>query len=710
MSVARLLLVSLCLLLGFGPTFSSVFAEEPRQLTLTPEEETWIKEHPVIRLAPDPDFAPIEYFDEKGNYRGIAADFVALLEKKLPLRFEIVHCENWSEVVQGAKDRTIDMFGAAAPTPERLGYMMFSKPYVEFPAVVLVRDSEKEFPRLNNLFGKRIAVVANYADHEYMKRAYPNIPLDVVPDISSGLRQVSFGKVDAMILNIASASYFIAKDGIGNLKVSEDTDFIYDFSFAIRNDWPLLQTILDKGLAAITPQERKAVIDNWLSLGKGSWTPSPVFMLNAVATVSIVVLLIFLQWNRSLKSQVEQRTKELQSELEERILAEQEKEKLQQQVNRSKKMEALGLLAGGVAHDLNNILSGVSGYAELLLLKLPRDSPFLKHAQAIHDSGQRAAAVVADMLTISRNAASNKQTANLNRLVEEYLYSPEHAELMKRFPEVEVERELAADLLNVICSDVHIKKVIMNLVANAVEATKVGRVKLATENCYIDRPFGLYQDVAIGEYVLLRICDSGPGIADEDIEHIFEPFFTRKKMGHSGTGLGLAVVWNAVQDHEGYVEIESQAQGTCFNVYLPITRAEIGAEEEQTKIEELRGNGEHVLIIDDEEQIRDLAIQLLTLLGYRASAAASGEAALELLRQEKADLLLLDMIMEPGINGYQTYLQALKLNPQQKALISSGFSESRDVQRTQAAGAGAYLKKPYTLQQLGMAVKNELRK
>ena len=704
----RLFIICLCLLLGLGLTCSSLCAEKSPGLKLTAEERAWIKEHPVVRLAPDPDFAPIEYFDENGNYRGIAADFVALLEKKLPLRFEIVHCENWSEVVQRAKDRTIDMFGAAAPTPERLGYMMFTDPYVEFPAVVLVRDSETEFPRLHNLFGKRVAVVANYADHEYMKRTFPNIPLDVVPDISSGLRQVAFGKVDAMILNIASASYFIAKDGIANLKVSEDTDFIYDFSFASRNDWPLLQSILNKGMASITPQERKGVIDTWISLGKSGWRPSPIFMLNVVATVLVVILLVFLQWNRSLKSQVEERTQELQSELEERILAEQEKEKLQQQMARSKKMEALGLLAGGVAHDLNNILSGVSGYAELLLLKLPEDSPFRKHAKAIHDSGQRAAAVVADMLTISRNAASNKQIASINRLLKEYLCSPEHAELLKRYPGVQVESDLMADLLNVTCSEVHIKKMIMNLMANAVEATKEGQVRVTVENCYIDRPFGQYQNVAVGEYVLLKICDSGPGISAEDIEHIFEPFFTRKKMGHSGTGLGLAVVWNAVQDHAGYIEIDQLEQGTCFNVYLPITRAEIGDEEEQAKVKDLHGAGEHILVIDDEEQIRDLATQMLTILGYRVSAVASGEAAIVFLRQEKADLLLLDMIMEPGISGYETYLQALKLNPEQKALISSGFSESRDVQRAQAAGAGSYLKKPYTLQQLGLAAKHEL--
>lgn len=677
-------------------------------LTLTPEELAWLDAHPVIRIAPDPDFPPVEFFDEEDHYHGIAAEFIALLEAKLPLTFEINRLASWGEVLRQAKAKEIDMLSAAVPSPERLQYLQFSRPFVELSAVVLVRDTVEDFPKLKDLTGKRVAVVSGYAEHEYMKRAYPNVPLEVMPDISSGLRQISFGKVDAMILNLASASYYIRKDGILNLKVSEDTTFVYDLSFAVRDDWPLLVSILDKTMAAVTSQERKSVLDNWISIGKKGWKPSPVFIANLLAGVSLLILVVVLQWNRSLKFQVRQRTRELETELEDRVRSEKEKQTLQERINRSKKMEALGLLAGGVAHDLNNILAGVSGYAELMLMKLPADSPFRKHAGAIHDSGQRAAAVVADMLTISRNAASDKRTANLNRLIKEYLQSPEHAELAKRFPQVNFSCKLSADLFNISCSTTHIKKTIMNLVVNAAEATEQGDVSLSTENCYIDRPFGQYEHVEVGEYVLLRVCDSGPGIAAEDVEHVFDPFFTRKQMGHSGTGLGLAVVWNTVQDHLGYIEVQQPEEGSCFKLYLPITREEIVTKQVRAAIEELHGNGEHILVVDDEAQIRDLAMQMLTTLGYRASGVSSGEAALDFLRRQKVELLLLDMIMTPGINGCATYLQAVELYPGQKALISSGFSESTEVQRAQTAGAGGYLKKPYTLRELGQAVKEEL--
>ena len=707
-SLLRYLLCAVVFLLLPAALCAHSDLENTLNLNLTPKELAWLDAHPVIRVAPDPDFPPVEFFDKDGRYQGISAEFIALLEKKLPLKFKINQLVNWDEVLRQARAKEIDMISAAVPTPDRLQYLKFSRPFVEFSTVIMVRDSVTDFPKLKNLTGKRVAVVSGYADHEYMKRVYPDVPLEVMPDISAGLRQVSFGRVDAMILNLASASYYIRKDGILNLKVSEDTTLVHDLSFAVRDDWPLLVSILDKGMAAVTPQERKAILDNWISLGKEGWTPSPVMIVTVVAIFLLLVLLVILQWNRTLKQQVRQRTMDLQTELEERLLAQQEKEKLQQQVHSSKKMEAMGLLAGGVAHDLNNIISGVTGYAELMLMKLPKDSPFCKHAAAIHDSGQRAAAVVADMLTISRDAASDKKVVNLNHLIKEYLRSPEHVALRERFPQVDYACELSAELFNVSCSTTHIKKAIMNLVINAAEATEQGSVSISTENCYIDRPFGIYGSIEIGEYVLLRVVDSGSGIAAADIEHIFEPFYSRKTKGTSGTGLGLAVVWNTVQEHLGYIDVEQPGTGSCFNLYLPITRDEYSPAEIETSSDALHGTGEHILIVDDEDQIRDLATQMLSSLGYRVAQVSSGEAAIDYLRKQKVDLLLLDMIMDPGINGCQTYQQAVALHPGQRALICSGFSESAEVLKAQAAGAGAYLKKPYTLAALGQAVKDEL--
>ncbi|MFK5926690.1 MAG: transporter substrate-binding domain-containing protein [Desulfuromusa sp.] len=679
------------------------------KLGLSAAEMTWLNEHPVIRIAPDPDFPPIEFIDKDGNYRGIAADFIQLLEKKLPLKFKIIVLKNWDEVVKQAKTRQIDMFGAAAPTPDRLKYMAFTKPYVEFPAVVLVRDSAKDFPVLSELRGKSVAVVSNYADHEYMKRVYPDIPLEVMPNISAGLRQVSFGKIDAMVLNIASAAYFIQKDGINNLQVTQDTDFVFDLSFAARNDWPILTSILEKGMAAISPAEKKAVLDRWVSLGKKSWQPSPLFVISAVSILLLLILAFIVFWNRSLRRQVAERTAELQTELGERVQAEKEKERLQIEVHRAKKMEAIGLLAGGVAHDLNNILAGAVGYSDLLMRKTPADSPILRYLKEIRESGRRAAAVVADLLTISRDAASDRHIYNLNTIINEYLLSAEHQALVLRFPDVDFCLDLDPDLSNIIGSESHLKKSIMNLVINAAEATRQGEVFLTTKNKQIEVAVK-NGDMSLepGSYALFSVADNGSGITAEDLEHIFEPFYTKKKFGRSGTGLGLAVVWNSVLEHQGFIDVKQPGQGSIFELYFPATAQQVAAPDILTEQHNLDGHGEHILVVDDEEPIRVLVKKMLTALGYRVSLVASGEEAILFLKTNQVDLLLLDMLMEPGMNGYQTYRQIKGFCPEQKALIASGFSESLEVEKAQDLGAGAYIKKPYTLQELGIAIQKEL--
>ncbi len=694
----------LCMMLLFADPAESYTPA----LDLSVDEIAWLDEHPVVRIAPDPDFPPIEFLDKQGVYRGITADFIHLLESKLSLKFEIVSLNSWDEVIESAKTRQIDMFGAAVPTPERLTYMRFTRPYVEFPAVVLVRDSATDFPNLSELKGKSVAVVSSYADHEYMVRAYPEIPLEIMPDISSGLRQVSFGKIDAMVLNIASAAYYIQKDGINNLRVTQDTDFVFDLSFAARSDWPILISILEKGMATITEKEKKAIFDKWISLGEKNWTPSPLFLTTTTAVFLLLILFIILQWNRTLQRQVLERTADLEEELGERIQAEQEKEILQQEVYSAKKMEALGLLAGGVAHDLNNILAGSVGYSDLLMSKVPAESPLRNYLQEIRESGRRAAAVVADLLTISRDAASDRNVVNLNCIVEEYMGSPEQHTLSERFTNITFKVELEPELFNMSCSETHMKKSIMNLVINAAEATQSGVVTIKTENRCIDDPQDNHEFIKPGEYILLSVTDSGAGISQEDREHIFEPFFTKKKFGHSGTGLGLAVVWNTVQEHQGTIEVEQPGVGSRFVLCFPATEDNIVNPVAHLEGEGLQGHGEHILVVDDEKNIQVMAEKLLAHLGYRVSVVSSGEEAVDFLRDHTVDLLLLDMLMEPGINGYQTFKQIVDLHPGQKALIASGFSESDDVKKTQSLGAGAYIKKPYTLQELGLAIKKEL--
>ena len=205
------------------------------------------------------------------------------------------------------------------------------------------------------------------------------------------------------------------------------------------------------------------------------------------------------------------------------------------------------------------------------------------------------------------------------------------------------------------------------------------------------------------------ISDTGSGILEKDLDHIFEPFYTKKVMGNlSGTGLGLTVVWNTMQEHNGAVIVNRSDNATIFELYFPATSETVPALDKQTDDSVLQGNGEIILVVDDEPQQRDLAGSMLTLLNYKAVCQDSGEKALTYLQGHQVDLVLLDMLMAPGMNGCQTYEQMISINPGQKAVIVSGFSESDDVKAALAMGAGRFIKKPYSMNQLARAIRETL--
>lgn len=386
----------------------------------------------------------------------------------------------------------------------------------------------------------------------------------------------------------------------------------------------------------------------------------------------------------------------------------------ERRLQRVQKMEAIGTLAGGVAHDLNNILSGLVSYPELLLMDMAEDSPLRKPIQTIKKSGEKAATIVQDLLTLARRGVGALEVVDLNHIISEYLNSPEFEKLQFYHPDILIETRLDPSLGLISGSPVHLSKTLMNLVSNAAEAIPhKGNVVISTVNRYIDTPIKGYDEVEVGDYVTLTVSDNGTGISPGDRERIFEPFYTKKVMGRSGTGLGMAVVWGTVKDHKGYVDVQStEGKGTSLTIYIPITREQIDKTHGGPclTIEDYKGNGESILVVDDVEEQRKIAAEMLTKLGYSVQSVASGNDAVDYLKDNPADLLILDMIMGTGIDGLETYKRVLRLHPEQKAIIASGFSESEEVKEAQRLGAGPFIKKPYLLEKIGLAVRAELNK
>ncbi len=387
-----------------------------------------------------------------------------------------------------------------------------------------------------------------------------------------------------------------------------------------------------------------------------------------------------------------------------------ERNKLAERLNRAEKMEALGTLAGGVAHDLNNVLGVLAGYSELLVEMLPEDGTPRKYANNILQSSVKGAAIINDLLTLARRGVVVSEIVDLNKILLDYFRAPEFEKLKSYHPEVIISTELEEKLLNIKGSPVHLGKTIMNLVSNAAEAIAGrGEVTVRTENCYLDHTIKGYDERKEGDYVVLTVSDTGSGISAKDLGKIFEPFYTKKVMGRSGTGLGLAVVWGTVKDHNGYIDVQSEeGKGTTFTIYLPVTREEMRKVEKVVSPVAYMGKGQSILVVDDVQEQRELAKSMLEMLGYQVKTVASGEEATEYIRSKRADLVVLDMIMDPGIDGMETYRRILEINPGQKAIIVSGFSETERVRKTQEMGAGAFIRKPYVLEKIGLAIKNEL--
>jgi CheY-like chemotaxis protein len=332
------------------------------------------------------------------------------------------------------------------------------------------------------------------------------------------------------------------------------------------------------------------------------------------------------------------------------------------------------------------------------------------NVEKIMQSTEKGAAIIQDLLTLARRGVTTTEVVNLNHVVSGFVKSLVFEKLKEQHYQVTFRSEYDHHLLNIKGSPVHLEKALMNLVFNAAEAiTGAGEVTIRTENRYLDKTVMSYDDIREGDYVVLIVSDTGAGISPDHKEKIFEPFYTSKKMGKSGTGLGLPIVWGMVKDHKGYIDVQSSVgEGTIFTIYFPVTREEMLTLRQKEQTQRYRGKGESVLVVDDIAEQRDVASALLEKLGYRVHSVSSGEKAVEYLKGNKADILVLDMIMAPGIDGFETYRRILEIHPKQKAVIVSGFSETDRVREAQKLGAGPYIKKPYVLETIGMAIRDEL--
>lgn len=526
---------------------------------MSAEERAWLDEHPVIRVAPDPDFAPFEWFTLDGEYKGMAADYLAAIEQRLDVNFEIVHARDWSTVLDLARRGDVDLLPAAARSSQRDEFLLFTRPHIVVPGVII---ASRTIEKIEDLKGRRVAVVVDYIWDDLLTHHDTDVRLVRVEDTKTGLELASLGAVDALVSDLASVTHIIGQEGITNLQVVEHLERNLELGMAVRKDWSPLRDILDKALASLTDAEREAIRRRWLRLTDIGFWQEPMFWYSLGGSVLMLLLALmgFVVWNRALTRQVAVRTREL--------------EDIQGKLMQAEKMESIGRLAAGVAHEVKNPLAIIQMGTDYLSGELDGAAGESGESGAVlkdmDDAVQRADRVIRGLLDFSREGKLEPVPGRINDVIDRSLHLVEH-EMRRR--NIEVAADLSSDLPDLLMDANKLQQVFINLFMNAAHAMdRGGRLTVTTSLHRVSNPQELRQDhegiLKPGdEVVRVEVADDGPGIRPEHLTKLFDPFFTTKPVGE-GTGLGLSVSRKLVSLHNGVMSMGNRPQGGASVVML----------------------------------------------------------------------------------------------------------------------------------------------
>lgn len=789
----------------------SGFAASP-----SPSDSRWLAENAAgTEVLFGYDAPPSAYHDENGRYIGMLVDFLGEIEGDLGVRFPRRNFATWGELVEYARTGDHFLIVGMAANPERLKYLAFTAPLVQESYVIVTRSSSPDVT-LDDLIGARVCSVRDYTVNGYLAENFPGLVVDLVPTNLDGLRAVSDGRFDAMVVCQMYGSHLIEEQGITNLKFSGDTGFFNPLACAVADQDTALLGVVDRAVGRISPQRRKEIYRRWVSATSAGFSGRVLLWVGVVAAVGLVLAGLLWVWSASLKRQVDNQTRHLSAsrhrfqtlfhnisdpvliqdagtglileaneaarqryhlgsgdqdgclgagcpppedwgpvreriqslspgaqliyetvhtppnepgfpvevhgrtvdfdgtpvlmnvcrDLTERMAMEAERRAHELQLQRSQKTTAMGVLAGGVAHDLNNMLTPVLGYAEMLLDDLP-DLPDQRHAvQQIIQAGNKAKNLVKRLLAMGRQQPLAVQALDLNRVVLDF-----ESLLRKGLRnDVRLDLDLADRPMAVLADRGQLEQILLNLTQNAQDSLAVGgRLVMGTRDRVLagGEP-GLPPDLEGGRYIVLTVRDNGSGMTPDTLEHLFEPFYSTK--GERGTGLGLAVVHGITRQHGGHIQVTSKlGGGSVFTIYLPATDLEPETAVEELPIAADLTGTETILLVDDDAQVRRLTMTVLQRLGFHVLPAESGDLALEVAAawQGNIDLLMTDVVM-PGLNGKEVHAALRQRFPRLAVLYISGYTGQVIAQRGILEDGVLLLQKPFSAKDLGAMVRRAL--
>ncbi len=524
---------------------------------LTPEERAWLEAHPVISIAPDPDGLPYECLDSDGTYRGISADYLAIIADELAVRFQVVRAADWSGVLALAHSKAVDMLPVVALTEKRDNILSFTEPYLKVPGVLF---STEAFTGVEDLAGKKVAVVAGSVWADLISHHKVDVVVIETEDLRTAVDMTAMGAVDAMISDLASTTEIISKVGITNLRVVKYLDTKIDVRMGVRKDWPELVTILNKTLATVDQKQRDEIRKRWIKVVDIPWWQDSTLHTFATLIVGffVLVILVVIIWNRALARQVQKRSDELQ-------LA-------HQQLMQAAKLESVGQLAAGVAHEVKNPLAIIRMGVEYLAGAPDVEETEQEILADMEDAVQRADTVIHGLLDFSRDQKlSLKAGEDINEVIRQSLQLVDHEFLKKQISVTKNLVELPALTLDFS----KLQQVFVNLFMNSIHAMeKKGELMVSsTRHILSSEEAGFSEEFHAGMNVVqIRVRDNGKGIAKKEVDRVFDPFYTTKEVGE-GTGLGLSVSRNIVELHHGTLQLANcEKGGVCVTILLPFRK------------------------------------------------------------------------------------------------------------------------------------------
>ncbi|MCP4357227.1 MAG: transporter substrate-binding domain-containing protein [Chloroflexi bacterium] len=675
-------------------------AESPsnsaNSLILSAKESAWLAEHPIIRVAADPNYAPIAFTDGRGQFQGVAIDYLAQISDLLGVEFEITQTGTWDEVASRLENQEFDLFATAVPTPDQRQTSSFTSPYLTLPAVIFTHEDVSFIGDLSQLNGERVTAVKGFAVTEFLKRDYPEIELIETDDVAAALDPLTRKEAVAYIGSILTTGYYLRQGGYQNLKVSGQTPYQIELTLATRSDWPVLAALLQKSLDSLAQEEHEAISRKWATIQIAQAINFRQIAFVGLAGISIVLL--FTGWNMSLRREVSKR-KQTEEALRQ---AKETAENAQSEAETANRAKSAFL--ANMSHELRTPLNAILGFARLMMRDATMSSKSQKNLNIINDSGEHLLGLINDVLDMSKIEAGHVSLYNSKFDLQQLLNDLEamlHMRAQRKG--LHLVFDLAPNLPRHIEGDEkRLRQVLINLLNNGIKFTEQGTVSLRVSPL----PQLIEANGRDTARLAFTISDTGVGIAPEEIGQVFAAF-TQTKSGRQsgeGTGLGLPISRQFVRLMGGDIAVQSQeGQGATFTFDIQVRLAQAEEISEPEPAREVIGLADdqevyRILVVDDVAENRAILQTLLQTIGFSVQEAADGQAALDTWKSWQPHLIWMDIRM-PVMDGMTAtrHIKQAEVNTTSQtiviALSSSVLDEEREL--VLAAGADDFVPKPF---------------